>query len=145
LLAHLKKNSLVEPAANKSYFLEKSLRITVRFINKDANRSGLRQECAAQICQTLNAVPLTTHFGINIDAFNVRNVRCFADDVGFENQTGVLNPNPDAVLLDPPPAARTKSDRVNGQRIDAAFEAREGSMNRDQEIQVAYPRAAKIG
>src|ERR1041385_5447156 len=58
---------------------------------------------------------------MNIDAFQIRHIRSFTDDVCLKYQTTFIEHYPDAALLDAPRRAKTKAAGIASQRANAAF------------------------
>src|SRR5713226_8801319 len=73
---------------------------------------------------------------MHMNTFEIGNLWRFADHIGFENQAVVLDPNPDAVLLNASRRARTKPARIALQRTNAAFLESHRSINRENFFQI---------
>src|SRR5205807_10034885 len=66
-------------------------------------------------------------------------------DVRFENQTAVLNPNPNAVSFNSSQRPRAKSGRVALQRTAAAFFKGHQRVNREHLLEIVHSRQSQIG
>ena len=75
---------------------------------------------------------------INVDAFEVDDVRCFKHDVSFKHQVLFLDAHPYSALFNAPHTAPLKSCPIHFQRIDAAFRKSHFRLNRHYTTKILH-------
>src|SRR5436305_8817721 len=85
LVLLLQEDRIVITSPFESSFLKKGLLDAMFLIDEQADRVRSLQEAARHLRQTACPITLTTLFEINVNAFEINDIRCFSDDVGLED------------------------------------------------------------